>query len=267
MKLFYKNRLFLFILISTGFAWIIWLPEILYIREIIPLPFDPAIMRPVGAFAPLIAAFILSKGENWKKKDLLIRLIRFPQKSEGWILSWIAPLCIFIAVIVSVRLFDSDFHAGVVETPFGAVVSFFMIFLFGGPLAIELSFRGFFSDLLNEKLDPFFTMVVVGLFWSVWQAPLAFIPGTFSSMIGFIPFTGIFISLSIILGIQVRLSSGGVGGSMISHALVNLTYAFLPVFMIQHAVTLYLSLLVLSACIVSTKHRAYLFPSESKMFR
>jgi membrane protease YdiL (CAAX protease family) len=60
----------------------------------------------------------------------------------------------------------------------------FFIFIFG-PFPEELGWRGYALDSLQERINPLFSSLVLGLIWAIWHTPLFLMRGTYQYDLGF----------------------------------------------------------------------------------
>jgi membrane protease YdiL (CAAX protease family) len=58
------------------------------------------------------------------------------------------------------------------RTPLLALLCFFTVVLFGGPVGEELGWRGFVLPHLRKKVSPLISSIIVGVIWSLWHLPM-----------------------------------------------------------------------------------------------
>ena len=98
-----------------------------------------------------------------------------------------------------------------ISTPVTILLDFILIILLGGPLMEELGWRGFVLPRLQNKLNPAFSSLILGVIWACWHLPLFFIPGT--SQYGFS--FGLFIIACIVLAMLYTWMYNRTDGSLL----------------------------------------------------
>jgi len=180
-----NKRLWLFFILTYGFSWLFWVPQVLAANGIaIPAgasaflssPFNPA------AFGPLVAALALTFLDEGSKGaiGLLKRGLDFHFKKIWLLAILLLPPLIFIgAILLSVFTGATPLDSSVLSNPIVAIVAFGIIFLTAGPLQEEFGWRGYALPRLQSRHNALASSLILGVLWWLWHLPLVFIPDKF----------------------------------------------------------------------------------------
>jgi len=187
-----KNHLFHFFILSFGISWICWIPSSLasygWNTRILP----DSISGLLGAFGPSLAAVFISYFSigNQSLNRLIKRFTiwRIPVKWVVFVFFWPAFLSFFatwLYHLIGGRLPDFS-HPPVMNLypipteikeigpwPLLPVIFFQNLFL-GSAMGEEMGWRGFALPRLQQKLNPLFASLVLGIIWAIWHVPLYF---------------------------------------------------------------------------------------------
>ncbi|MDQ3098947.1 MAG: CPBP family intramembrane metalloprotease [bacterium] len=170
------KKLLIFIIISYGITWLLWLPLIIYTP---PLKF----FHQIGSFGPFIGAFltiILFDGLSGIR-ELVNKIMRFPIR---WILfAFLFPFILFIiASIISffihgtwvnyLLLFQSQEYPTI-----GIVYWILSIVCYG--FGEQVGWRGFvLPELIKNGFNAVYASTVIGILWALWHLPLFWYPSS-----------------------------------------------------------------------------------------
>ena len=215
----------LYLLVTFGSAWLIWLPLLIaeYLRLSLPVP--SVVFITLGSFAPSIAALFLtwrySGGTELRK---LLGLALVWRVSPIWyVLAIVGPAMVMLLAMGGHILLGGTAPDYV---PFGArwlivAVNFVLVFLIGGPLGEEFGWRGVVLPALEARFSPPWESLILGIIWTVWHLPLFFIAASAQHSLPF----WLFALLTMPLCILITLVYHGSGDSlllvMLFHAAVN----------------------------------------------
>lgn len=220
--------LLLFFALAYGLAWLAWLPLVLSRSGIGILPFDLSLWTILpGSYAPLVAACIV----QWTSaRNLRIaRLLPSPGRALlalalGWLL--IALAFIFLPSIYltggSIRGFD--WAALVIYAHSGP-----QALLMAGPIGEEPGWRGFALPKLQARFGPVPAVLLLGVVWALWHAPLFLVPswGGTSPWV----FSVLVVGLSLFMGLCFNLSNGSIVVTVLLHAVFNASSPVLGAFL------------------------------------
>jgi len=210
-----------FLLISFGLAWgilalFIFLPE--WTTRIFGELTGQHPLFFLAVYAPAIAAFLVvahhgGRGGLW----------RFLSRVLLWRCSgiWYAFLLIGIPLIfyggsaLKGNLFEDPF-------PFRSLQSLCMAWVFAaikGPVE-EFGWRGLALPLLQRKLAPLWSSLILGMIWGLWHLPAFLLSGTQQSEWSFAPFFVGCVALSVIVTALFNASRGSILLTALFHFMV-----------------------------------------------
>lgn len=188
----HNKHLLHFFILSFGISWIFWIPSTLASFGLDTRFLPDSISGLLGAFGPSFAAIFISFYTGGK--DIIKRLFkrfmiwRIPVEWYIFVLFWPALLSIFTTYLY--HLFGGslpDFsHPPVMSVypippelkvigpwPLLPVV-FLQNLVAGSAMGEEIGWRGFALPRLQQKLNPLFASLVIGIVWALWHIPLYF---------------------------------------------------------------------------------------------
>jgi hypothetical protein len=162
----------------------------------------------LAVWAPAIAAFIIVS-----VKFGFAGLRRYLSKFLRWRVSLMWYLFLFIGVplvfyggaAINGKLFTEPFPA----KTFSALLPAMGIMLIQGPIE-EFGWRGFALPLLQRKLAPVWSALIIGVIWGFWHLPAFLASGTQQSSWAFLPFFLGTIAISIIISALYNASKGSI---------------------------------------------------------
>jgi uncharacterized protein len=223
--------LVLFFALAYGLAWLAWLPLVLSQSGIgvltIKLPLWTTLP---GSYAPLAAACIVRWASN---RDLRIgRLLPSPSRAlfafaMGWLLIAFAFVILPSVWLTGGALSSLDWAALAVyfqSTP--------RALLMAGPIGEEPGWRGFALPRLQAHLGPLPAILLLGVLWALWHAPLFLVPSWngASPQIYFL----LVAAFSFVMGLCFNLSNGSILVAVLLHAVFNASSPVLGKFL-EHA--------------------------------
>lgn len=210
-----------FLLISFGLAWgilalFIFLPERMtgIFGELTGQ--DP--LFSLAVYAPAIAAFIVvahrgGRGGLWRFLSRVL-LWRCPGIWYAFLLMGI-PLIFYVGAAWKGNLFEEPF-------PFPSLQSLCLAWVFAavkGPVE-EFGWRGLALPLLQRRLAPLWSGLILGMIWGLWHLPAFLLSGTQQSEWSFAPFFVGCLALSVIVTALFNASRGSILLSAVFHFMV-----------------------------------------------
>ena len=222
-----------FFAVTFAWSWIVWTPLVLAGLRVIQLDEDlralltfPALA--LGAFGPAVGAcFAVWTLEG--RAALAAFLRRFASLRFGW-RAWLAMFVVLGAVNVVAWYLPELFGYARPPMLLPTALVFpvwwlLMVFLGGGQE--EVGWRGYILEPLEARFGLWGGNVVLGVVWSVWHAPLWFVPGSTQASMPFVAFTMGTIGLSFFFSWLMKASGGRPMAGLMVHGAYN---AFIPLF-------------------------------------
>ncbi|PJZ46077.1 CPBP family intramembrane glutamic endopeptidase [Leptospira brenneri] len=230
MKEYFKSLILYFVL-AYLISWTIWLPLYLPKFGIHFLPVLPY-HHALGAFGPLIAAFILNQWEqgSFGVKNLLSRMFQWKVNWVWYLVAGFSPFLLLLLATVINDLMNSRFSfkgLGVSsEFPEFGIFSFFIynIIIYG--FGEETGWRGYALPKLQKKLNAFNATLVLTFLWAAWHTPLFLYRPSFMAMNVFGIF-GWFMSLftgAILLTWLYNSSRGSILMAALFHGTIDIVF-------------------------------------------
>lgn len=223
-----KYQILTYMLMTYLFSWIVW--GILYAsdRNIISHNIFKnyySLIAVIGASMPSIISIIftgLYYGSEGIKK-LLKRITIWKVNPLHYVFVLLINASIFFIPLWICNFTGSSYKL-VIPTSFNNIlISFFMIMLFGGPLEEEFGWRGYILPKLQSKLNPIYSSIILGIFWSFWHLPLFFIHTSSQYGTSFSSFFISVIGLSILFTWVYNRTHGSLLMAIILHTAINST--------------------------------------------
>ena len=82
---------------------------------------------------------------------------------------------------------------------------------------------------MQEKINPIYSSIIIGIIWGIWHLPLFFIEGNFHQLIPFYLFLIQEIALSIVLTLIYNKTNKSLLSVHLFHAASNTTLGVLPI--------------------------------------
>jgi membrane protease YdiL (CAAX protease family) len=162
-----------FYLLAFTVAWIVWMPILLSVHNIIPVKF-PLWLSYLGGIAPIGAGLLMTYREQGSQGmiDIFRRwiMIKFPIKYY-----FIALLLPALNIVIPLLIL------GIKEIP--TLSRWLPLYLIQLPLITaiaifeEAGWRGYASPRLQEKFGKYPASILMGMLWAVWHWPYWLTPG------------------------------------------------------------------------------------------
>lgn len=241
----YKNNnhnIWLFLVITFSYSWLLWLPFVLAGFNIIHLS-DSIVSLitlavALGAFGPMIAAVILNGRKQGKSgiKEFFRNALSLRVKPVYYILALLLPILItalshyFVNYTGIDKLPDTLFPDSLLSVP--AIVIFVPYFLFtliaaGGQE--EFGWRGYAQEPMQQRFGILKGSIILGLIWGLWHLPLWFMPGEGHTYYSFFAFLIYVVSTSVSIGWLYNASGKKLIIPLIIHTAGNVSVPFFPI--------------------------------------
>ena len=191
------KTLLIYFVVAYGFSWLLWWPQALVARGVLPESVEQSWGWLFGyaAWGPLLgalaAAWVDDRGAGLK--DLLRRGLSLRHNGRWYLAALLLfPLLIGGALLLALALGNpwpanptlDQTVAGIVASGapqqvavvMALVVGIVFIFFLGGPLQEEFGWRGLLLDRLQRRFNPLAASILTGLAWGFWHLPLFFMP-------------------------------------------------------------------------------------------
>ncbi|MFC1653555.1 CPBP family intramembrane glutamic endopeptidase [Patescibacteria group bacterium] len=173
--------LFLYLVISFGFSWILWVPEALVVNNVSSNFFIIFLSKlsNFGAWGPFLAAIVVSLKKS--RKDGLKKLFK-QTFSMSFDKKWYIPTFLLFPLIIGLpllllRVFGLQVPISeALNNPFVLPIAFLVILFNAGPLQEEYGWRGIMQLELQKKYSALISSLLVGIVWGIWHLPLFFMP-------------------------------------------------------------------------------------------
>lgn len=175
----------IFILLTFGFSWIVWLPLVINHNFGTNYPSLPH-AHFVGAFGPLFGAICMSLLQ--KDYSILTKFkFNIPPRAYFW--GIVSPLLLALVGYLIYSGMNGQLMSlsGLGENEFIASSNFFIILLlwiFTFGLGEEAGWRGYLLPDLYKKLKPSSAFLAVGLIWMLWHIPVFLYHPPYIQMLG-----------------------------------------------------------------------------------
>jgi uncharacterized protein len=215
----------LYLLVSFGCAWLIWLPLLIAEYLQLSLPVPSVVFITLGSFAPSVVALLLTwrYAGGTELRQLLARALVWRVSPIWYLLAIFGP-----ALMMLLAMGGHIVLGGTVPdyVPFGArwfivAVNFVLIFLIGGPLGEEFGWRGVVLPALEARFSPPWDSLILGIIWTVWHLPLFFISASAQHSLPFWLFALLTMPLCILITWVYHDSGESLLLVMLFHAAVN----------------------------------------------
>jgi membrane protease YdiL (CAAX protease family) len=224
-KAIHPVPLSVYILLAFGSAWLIWSPLLIAEYLHLTLPVPSLVFITAGTFAPTITALFLTwrYAGGAELRRLLGRALIWRTSLIWYVIAMAGPALIMLLAMGIHVLFGGTLPDYV---PFGArwlivAVNFILVLLIGGPLGEEFGWRGFALPTLEERYNPLWASLILGIIWTVWHLPLFFISDSAQHSLPFWLYTLLTIPLTILITWVYHGSGDSLLLVMLFHAAVN----------------------------------------------
>ncbi|MHA1125272.1 MAG: CPBP family glutamic-type intramembrane protease [Candidatus Heimdallarchaeota archaeon] len=183
-----KNYTWLYFLLVAIYSLAFYLPAIVISGD--SYKFPKMLLILAGGAGPIVIGSILVRITYSKeeRKDFLHRVFKLGKSGFFWffVILFANLIPTFVSIIAGLITKSQG-------TTFFSATEFFtddLVILFVGitilgVFAEELGWRGYALEGLQKKMHPFFSSLLLGLYWTIWHFPLFFIEGTYQAKLGF----------------------------------------------------------------------------------
>ncbi|WP_139905165.1 CPBP family intramembrane glutamic endopeptidase [Clostridium thermarum] len=262
-----KHEVIMFFITTILFSWFLWFPALLIQNFGVNLALPYNFFVTVGTFVPSVTGFIFAYifGGKAEVYSLFKSLLNIHIKVK-WLLFVFLVLPIVSAVSCLIFSLSRETLPQMQFAPWFVPVAFAYIFIFMGPLGEEAGWRGFALKRLLWKASPMKSAVLIGIIWSFWHMPLFFINGTtqnilnsfgkIPAILGYLLYT---VMISILITLLYIMSNGSVFGSMLLHAVGNLSLGIAPLIFSEKGAVILLATLFITVSVITYKYRKIMF--------
>jgi membrane protease YdiL (CAAX protease family) len=169
-----------YFLVTFGFSWLCWLPDVLDTSGVIHLPVPQELFLVLGVMGPIVGAiWVTRKKGGWGAvRSLFARALDLRFRLGWWLVILIAPfVASTLAYIIFGQLRGQAVDLSVLRTPWVIIPSILLMLFLGGGQE-EFGWRGVALDALQDHWSAVKASLVLGLFHGVWHLPLFFIQDT-----------------------------------------------------------------------------------------
>jgi membrane protease YdiL (CAAX protease family) len=153
----------------------------------------------------------------------LLRRLRLRSSGLTW---YIAALLLPVSSVLAAVSLARTLHQGAPLIAIQAILPTIAIQLGTGAVGEELGWRGFLLPLLESKVSPVISALIMSVLWGLWHAPAFFFPGLPQALISPLAFVITVVAFGIFLSLVFNKTRGCVGGTMLAHFVFNTSLAF-----------------------------------------
>ena len=264
-----QGNLVLFFVIAFVWTWLIWIPDGLGKRGILP----DSIWTNLGffgAWGPLIAALILKAREGGKEgvKALFRKGIDHNFPKVWWIpIFFLFPFLIIISYFIAIEFDQMVPPSEATEfLPFLPFI-FFKVLFTSGPFQEEFGSRGYALPLLKKKYSVLTSSIILGFLWAIWHLPQFLVPVEKTGMFYITPiwlFILTVMTANILYSWIFNNTNQSVLASLILHAQMNFFFWIFPVLYTPTGYLFVLIIFLIVAAIVVIMNKKNIFKTARK---
>jgi membrane protease YdiL (CAAX protease family) len=198
---FKRHSLIIYFILAYAVTWSIQIPLALSVRGLIDIQI-PVVIHYLGAFGPLIAAFIVIALTEGKAgiRTLSNRWFKWRVELRYYAFAVLAPIVFFILAVLINRLISGGWSdlalLGEADylpylSPFGAL----LLWLLTYGLGEETGWRGYALPHLQSKHSAASATLILAVLWAFWHIPAFFYRDTYIQM-GFLGFPMFLVSIT-----------------------------------------------------------------------
>ncbi|APE29631.1 abortive infection protein [Halomonas aestuarii] len=174
-----------FPLLYLGWAYLFWTPLLLSDSSVWAFP--NILWFLVGGASPLIAGLCLAAvtGGRAQLRDLACRLIDWRRIPGSWWLLILSFWLVFDLAMAGLAMWlgvtDSplDVNGSLLQNP--SLLLFLLLLSFVFPAVEEVGLRGYYLDVLQQRLGQMAAGLINGVVWAAWHAPFVVFPGYYDN--------------------------------------------------------------------------------------
>jgi membrane protease YdiL (CAAX protease family) len=175
-----KKMIALFFLLAYAISWAFFIPRALSVQKVIALEIPP-IIHFLGAYGPMIAAFIvIGIANGWEGiRELIGRIFRWRIGLPWLLIAAFSPVALFFVSLVVNRILVGNWQ-GIHQ--FGFLPEYpglswyvgWLVWIFTFGLGEEIGWRGYALPALQWDRSARSATLILGLFWAFWHTPTFF---------------------------------------------------------------------------------------------
>ncbi len=226
-----RRQLGLFVALTFGISWLLWLPSVLRSTGVADLPEIVGLLGLFAVLGPTVAAFVLVGLQSGRAgmARLLRRAFATNFDKRWWIPTLLLLPTVGAVAVAVVALAGDGFQDWVVPSIGTVLVTTVTILLVGGGLE-EFGWRGYALDRLQNGRNALTASLTLGLIWGSWHLPLFLIDGTVQQAIPVWQFLLQQMLLAVLYTWLYNNTSGSLLIAIVFHTLGNASAALLPEF-------------------------------------
>mgnify|MGYP001820257238 FL=1 len=227
-----SRQLGLFVALTFGISWLLWLPSVLRSTGVADLPEVVGLMGLFAVLGPTVAAFALVGLQTGRAGmgRLLRRAFATNFGKRWWIPTLLLIPLVGMLTVAFVALVGEEGFEGWTVPSFGTVlITVVTILLVGGGLE-EFGWRGYALDRMQDGRNALPASLLLGLIWGSWHLPLFFIDGTVQQAIPVWQFLLQQMLLAVLYTWLYNNTSGSLLVAIVFHTFGNASAALLPEF-------------------------------------
>lgn len=225
-----RKKLFVFLILTFLWSWILWIIGLNYLSEGINQESIGKflVFFFVGVYGPTISGIITTLFFDGLKGlfELIKKLFIWKVPFKYYLYIIFLPI---IFVIIGMTLYSQFIGeiGGFDKMAYLSIPTILLTGLYAGPLGEELGWRGFLLPEFQKKYSNLKSAIIIGFIWFVWHIPLWWAPfgtlvsGEPISIIPVIAYFIMFICLSIIITWLVINTQGSVLIAILFHLSIN----------------------------------------------
>lgn len=239
-----RRTLPLFLLLTFGITWGLWIPLAAASHGLVSLNWSPILTGLLGAFAPSLAAVIVTSLGGWQALSALLGRLLIWRVGIQWyafVLFYPAALSLVkTAISVTMGGVAPDFAHPLVLSVYPLPpeafaagpwvllpILFLQQMLLGSSMGEELGWRGLLLPRLQRRMSWLSASVVIGVVWGIWHLPKFFIKGDALAEVSFPLFLLGIIANAILYTWVYNHTRGSLLLPLLFHTSTNITFLFL----------------------------------------
>jgi uncharacterized protein len=219
-----RRALLAFYGLAFALAWACWLVPLLAQEGVIHLAQPPALFFLAGAFAPTLAALLVTARMQGGAgvRRLLGQALRWRVHWKWYALVFLGPAALMLAAVGCHMALGgrAPKFPSLVRWPL-VLVNLLAILVIGGPLGEEFGWRGFALPRWQARYSAAVSGLIVGALWGVWHLPLFFVHGSAQYGLPFLAYAVQAIALSVVMAWLYNRTGGSLLLVLLLHATVN----------------------------------------------
>ncbi|MBN2549905.1 MAG: CPBP family intramembrane metalloprotease [Anaerolineales bacterium] len=222
------KKLWFYFILAYLLSWLVFIPLALQGQGLISGL--PAWLHMLGAFGPLLAAFIVTlAAHGWAGLRGLLRRMVLWRIGLIWWLAALSPLLVYLVVVSVIGIFSGDWSGlsrfgQVSEIPGLPWWAGWLVWILTYALGEETGWRGFALPRLQKSYSARRATLILGGFWAAWHIP-TFFYNYEMTVVGLILFTVGILSGAVLLTWLYNSTGGSLLAVIIWHGTYNAAVA------------------------------------------